>query len=1362
MQRGWVRRLWGYLLRHRRDVYVALGAAVCGSACQTAVPLVERDIVDRVVVEHTSALWPWLVALVGLGMAAFVFAHLRRYLGGRVALAVQYDLRNDMHDHLQQMDLDNLARMPTGQLVARANSDSTLVQGLLSFFPIMSSNVLLLLASLAMMVYLSPLLASVSLVVAPALLAVAYRMRSRMFPATWDAQQREGDVAQIVDEDTAGVRVVKAFGQEQAEVERLAKTASRLYSAQMRAVRLQARYQPALQAVPAIGQVGVLALGGWLALRHDISLGTFLAFSTYIAQMLAPARQLAGVLTIAQQARAGLERIFQLLDMRPAISGREDAEELPAVRGEIDLSGVHFSYEGGQPVLRGFDLHVAPGEKVALVGPSGSGKSTVAMMLGRFYDPQQGSVKIDGHDVRELSLRSLRSEVGFAFEESFLFSDTVRNNIAYGRPSATQAEVEAAARAAQAHEFIERLPAGYDTVVGERGLTLSGGQRQRVALARLLLARRSVLVLDDATSAVDARVEEAIHEALRKEMSGKTVLLVAHRRSTLRLADRIVVVEDGRVTDEGTHEELLSRNRTYRLLLAGASPDASSGRVEALAVLSGDAPGTRDLDGAAAGACVAGEDGAGRLGRHDGDGSSPRRERWGAPSGVTRSAWGARSSVSWRGMPARAPSLGFGLGGGGGWRLNLAPTPELLAKVDALPPLKDSASLDLAKESQRDPHFGLRRLLSQFRGPLSLGLALVVADALASLAGPVLVKTGLDSGVAEGREVLLFGVAAVYLAVTLADLVDQVAETFVAGRTAQRIMLSLRVRIWAQLQRLSLDYYESEMSGRIMTRMTTDVDQFESLIENGVLSALVSIVTLFGVAIALVVINPELGLATLSVVVPLSVATYFFRRRAAFLYNQARERLGVVNADFQESLAGVRDSQAFVHESITMERFHKLGHDYLGSRVAAQRLAAMYFPFVQLLSKLGDAIVLGIGSGLVARGELTSGALIAFLLYIDLLFSPIQQLSQVFDSWQQTRVSVRRIAELMQEETATPDAPGALEVSELEGQLDLSSVHFAYPLRRSGGFDPGAAVGGTAKGRDGARRGDVGGREAANEAGRRRRARHPTKEKEEVERAGGPGVPQAWPAKAPEAVRGVTFGVAPGETIALVGETGAGKSTVMKLIARFYDPDSGAVRADGMDLRSLETRSYRRRLGYVPQEGFLFTGTLRDNIAYGRPEASDEEVERAARAVGAHEFIASLPGGYSHELAERGRTLSAGQRQLVALARAELVQPALLLLDEATSNLDLVAEAKVAAAMRHVSTGRTTVLIAHRLQTARTADRILVLSAGQVAEDGTHEELLAMGGRYASMWEAFEMASGTSVLEHAKGGRGPAGAGGMS
>jgi ATP-binding cassette subfamily B protein len=1269
------------MLRHRRDVVLSVGAAVLGSISQTAVPLVARQIVDGVILTRTSALLPWLLLLIGLAAASFVFAYIRRYRGGRVALEVQYDLRNDMHDHLQELDFDNLGRMPTGQLVARANSDSTLVQGLLSFFPIMSSNILLLLLSLGVMLYLSPLLALVSVVVAPSLLIVSYRMRWRIFPATWDGQQREGDLVQIVDEDLNGVRVVKAFGQEQREVERIADAAKTLYGSQMRAVRLQSRYQPLLEAIPMFAQVAILALGGWLALKHDITLGTFLAFSTYVTQLMAPARQLAGVLTIGQQARAGLERIFQLLDLPAAISDKPDAVDLPDLHGDIQFSDVHFRYGDGDPVLQGVDLHIEPGERVAVVGPSGSGKSTLAMLVPRFYDPTVGTVRIDGHDVRDVTLHSLRRQVGVVFEDSFLFSDSVRANIAYGDPDATDEQIEAAARAAQAHDFITELPRGYDTAIGERGLTLSGGQRQRVALARAILYDPRILILDDATSAIDARVEAAVHDALRSVMSDRTTLLIAHRQSTLHLADRIVVLSGGVVVESGTHDELIARSALYRTLVSGLEElDAEKvgDSIEALATI----------------ASAAGAD------------------------GTTAAAWagdwqrsGSRTSARSTGASIGAPTLGPGLGGGGGgWRLNLAPTPELLARVARLRPVRDSAKVDLEYESRHDKHFTLLRLLGEFRRPLLLGLVLVIIDGLATLAGPVLVKTGLDEGVSKGSSNVLFAAAGVFLVVTLLDLIDEIAETFVTGRAAQRIMLSLRIRIWAQLQRLSLDYYEREMAGRIMTRMTTDVDQFESLIENGLLSALVSIVTFVGVGVALVLINTELGLCTLSVAIPLAIATVIFRQKAARLYSMSRERIAIVNADFQESLSGVRESQAFVHEGAAMAQFHRLGRSYLETRVAAQRLVATYFPFVQFMSAVADAIVLGVGAHLIQTGHLTSGALIAFLLYIDLFFSPIQQLSQVFDAWQQTRVSVGRIAELMQLDTLTPNPATPEDPGRLHGDIALDHVRFSYPAPLSrAGFEGGRPV---------ARRGPQDPRFLQSRDA-------------------------AW-RKPPEALRGIDFQIAAGETVALVGETGAGKSTVMKLLARFYDPDEGGVDVDGHDLRSIDLHDFRLQLGYVPQEAFLFSGTVRDNIAYGRPEASDAQVEAAARAVGAHDFIAHLAGGYHHQLTERGRSLSSGQRQLIALARAELVDPVLLLLDEATSNLDLVTEAHVAAAMQEVSHGRTTVVIAHRLQTAKAADRIIVLHDGAVVEAGTHDDLLALRGTYASMWDVFDVVGGST------------------
>ena len=571
---GWIRRLTGVVWVHRSNVLISFVAAVLGSLGQAVVPLVARRIVDDVIGRDGARLWPWLLLLVAIAGLVLVFAYLRRYRGGLVGIAVQYDLRNRIHDHLLTLDEQSLSHLSTGQIVARANSDTALVQGLLNFLPLVTGNLLMMLVSLAIMFVLSPLLALVGLVIAPALFAVSYRMRLKVFPATWDGQQREGEVAEVVDEDVNGVRVVKAFGQEQRELRRMVAIVQTLYGVRMRATRLQARYQPLLESIPVLAQVAVLALGGWMALHGRISIGTFLAFSTYVGQFVAPARQLAGVLTVGQQARAGVERIFQLLDLRPGIADERGAIELPEVRGEIELRGVRFAYED-EPTLDGLDLHLRAGERVALVGPSGSGKSTVTRLVHRLVDPDEGQVLVDGHDVRRVTLHSLRSQVGAAFEESFLFSDTIAANIAFGRPEAAREEIEEAARVAGAHEFVLELAEGYDTRVGERGLSLSGGQRQRIALARAILSDPRILVLDDATSAVDPSVEQAILAALRDSSLGTTVLVVAYRMATIALADDVVYLEHGRVVDHGTHQELLGRCAGYARLVTAYAREAA-------------------------------------------------------------------------------------------------------------------------------------------------------------------------------------------------------------------------------------------------------------------------------------------------------------------------------------------------------------------------------------------------------------------------------------------------------------------------------------------------------------------------------------------------------------------------------------------------------------------------------------------------------------------------------------------------------------------------------------------------------------------------------------------------------------------
>jgi ATP-binding cassette subfamily B protein len=549
--------------------------AALAMAATVLIPLLTGRAVDAIRHGHRHALTVLAIAVAVAGILRLALTVTRRLIAGRVSLGVEYDLRRRLYEHLQSLELSFFDRQQTGQLMSRATVDLQAVRFFLGYGLIfILQSALTILFTAAAMLQLNPGLAAIALIPVPIVVFVAQRYGRRARPAIQEVQQRIAELTADAEENISGVRVVKAFAREDRQRERFGNSVSRVFDQAMVSTRLQSFFGPLIGFLPQLGLAAILFFGGRRVVHHSLTVGQFTAFYTYLLMLLSPMRTLGMALGMAQRATASGARVFQILDRQPELASPPGAPDLPAGSGAVELRGVSLSYHaGGEPVLHDIDLQVEAGSTVALVGATGSGKTSLISLLPRLYDPTEGEVRIDGADVREVDLSSLRHSIAFVDDNPFLFSDTVRENIAYARADATEEEVETAARRARAHDFITRLPEGYDTRVGERGLTLSGGQRQRLAIARALLASPRILILDDATSSVDASTEREIKAALAEAMTGRTTFVIAHRLSTISLADDIIVLEHGRVLARGDHEELLEQSELYREIVEKGMPD---------------------------------------------------------------------------------------------------------------------------------------------------------------------------------------------------------------------------------------------------------------------------------------------------------------------------------------------------------------------------------------------------------------------------------------------------------------------------------------------------------------------------------------------------------------------------------------------------------------------------------------------------------------------------------------------------------------------------------------------------------------------------------------------------------------------
>ncbi|MEA2157981.1 MAG: ATP-binding cassette, subfamily bacterial [Solirubrobacteraceae bacterium] len=539
------------------------------------IPYLTGRAIDAIRLHHRSTLITWVIAIAVAGILRLGLSAARRLVAGRVSLGVELDLRNLLYGRLQRLELGFFDHQQTGQLMSRATVDLQAVRFFLGYGLIFIAQSLLsiLLAGVAMFL-IRPELAALALASVPFVVLIAFRYGKRSRPALQEAQQRIAELTADAEESVSGVRVVKAFAQEERQLDRFRHSVQRVFDQQILAIRIQALYGPMISFLPNLGLAAILLVGGREVINGSLTVGQFTAFYAYLLMLISPMRTLGYMLSAAQRATASGARIFQILDREPEITSPPQAPELPAGPGRVSLSGVGLTFEGSpRAALHDVDLEIAAGRTVALVGAMGSGKTALVSLLSRLYDVTTGSVMIDGADVRSVDLVSLRRAIAVVTDDPFLFSATVHDNVAYARSEATREEVERAARAAQADAFISQLPEGYDTLVGERGMTLSGGQRQRIAIARAILADPRILILDDATSSVDATTEQSIKEALGEVMAGRTTIIIAHRLSTIALADEIVVLEDGHVVAHGSHDELLGESELYREIVEKGMPD---------------------------------------------------------------------------------------------------------------------------------------------------------------------------------------------------------------------------------------------------------------------------------------------------------------------------------------------------------------------------------------------------------------------------------------------------------------------------------------------------------------------------------------------------------------------------------------------------------------------------------------------------------------------------------------------------------------------------------------------------------------------------------------------------------------------